>query len=844
MSILEDVAISGIKGGIGDMGPVSSGTVFSIAVSAWALNADRVQLDDICCNNFIAGSGIDPTSTIYYHPNGFATTPTPGSGISYRSYADNPPTTTVLINEFSFPNVSGSLRPPGLQNAAAAYSSQDNSMYIFGGYDETQLSADLWKFDCGYSEWAKLSPPTSPAARHSHSMVYSSISGSLIIFGGTVASGSVGDMWSYSIADNTWSEIPRTGDGPYDRTEHTSAYDPNANQVFVWRGRSNSGTYFSELFRYNFFDRNWRRADSAAGTYCRNSLIYDVEKNELLTIAGYDSARTLASLIHSYGLYTYSWAQQTSAWPYARYSHTTVLDPFSRNLLVFGGYTDGDQAIYGMSIYNIDTGATADSPTNYPDLCRAGHCAVFNTKDSSMYVYGGRADTRSPISSQMIKYTYLRTTYAEGINVRYSERFLTKTWTHLDSIKMDSISKAESRVYNAVSFDKGSSWKIYHPVDKWVAIVQNSGGTWQYRNAGGGWTNSPVNTQDSALEKAFSISANQWARDIVSEWNEKDQSSIPLLNTNNYSLGAYVASASSQYNADCNAYRAFQGYVSLGADAAYWLNSAAPINGQWLQIDLGDKPLWPREWRIRAPYYNAGTGARCPKRFKITASNNLVQWDDIVTTFSGADMPNPTGDKFTAWYPTTATGIYRYIRLTTYSAQIDASYVGIKKLDFKSSWDINSLTRGHWESTGGFIPGTTSSVQVALGVFTKGSIPVVNSITPTYVTAALPNTELITDSWLASAINPTRAQCVIKCKLLDSITLSTDLTVYISTDNGTNYEQVTNLQTLSGADGYSYITGTKSGLVARGSNMMKTKVVVSNFKVIQIYGICVAVDYV
>jgi hypothetical protein len=841
MAILQDVAIGGVKGSIGDMGSASSGTVFSIAMSTWTLNIDKLQFDDICCNNFIAGSGIDPASTVYYHPAGFVTSPSTGSGISYQTSVDNPFTTTTLVDEFSFPNVSGSLRPPGLENAAAAYSSQDNAMYIFGGYDENQLCSDLWKFECDSCQWTKLSPPASPAARHSHSMVYNSISGSLVVFGGTVASGSEGDLWSYSIADNVWMQIPRTGDGPYDRTEHTSAYDSSANQVFVFRGRGDSGSFFSELFRYNFFDNTWRRADSSTGSHCRTSLIYDAEENELLVIAGYNSTRNIVSTIYSYGIYTYAWAQQTSAWPYSRYNHSTVFDPFSRNLLVFGGYTDGDQAIYGVSVYNIDTGATADTPTNYPDLCRVGHCAIFSTKDSSMYVYGGRADARSLISSQMIKYTHLQTTYAEGINVRYSERFLTKTWAHLDSIKMDSVSKAESRVYNAVSFDNGNVWKIYHPVDKWVAIVQNSGSTWQYRNDGGGWTNSPINTLDNALEKAFSISINQWARDIVSEWNEKDQSSIPLLNTNNYSLGAYVASASSQYNADCNAYRAFQGYVNLGADASYWM--ATPINGQWLQIDLGDKPIWPREWRIRAPWYSVGTGARCPKRFKITASNDLVQWDDIVTTFSGADMPNPTGDKFTAWYPTTATGIYRYIRLTTYSAQIDVTYVGIKKLDFKSSWDINSLAREHWESTGGFVSGATSSVQIALGFFTKGSIPTVNSVTPTYVTVVQPNTELITDSWLASANNPSKAQCVIKCKLVDSIILNTDLTVYVSMDDGVNYEQVTDLQIVSTVNGFTYIMGSKPGLEARDSNIMRVKIVISNFKMVQIYGTCLGVDY-
>lgn len=67
--------------------------------------------------------------------------------------------------------------------------------------------------------------------------------------------------------------------------------------------------------------------------------------------------------------------------------------------------------------------------------------------------------------------------------------------------------------------------------------------------------------------------------------------------------------------------------------------------------------------------------------------------------------------------------------------------------------------------------------------------------------------------------------------------------MWVSTDGGLNYEQVTDLSILPNSDGYSYIVGYKSSLTPRDSSSMKLKVELLNYKTAFVYATCLAVDY-
>ena len=62
-------------------------------------------------------------------------------------------------------------------------------------------------------------------------------------------------------------------------------------------------------------------------------------------------------------------------------------------------------------------------------------------------------------------------------------------------------------------------------------------------------------------------------------------------------------------------------------------------------------------------------------------------------------------------------------------------------------------------------------------------------------------------------------------------------------DDGVNYEQITNLSTISSYGGFSYIVGENRYLTSRNGQTMRTKVLVGNYKNVLFYGLSSGVDY-
>lgn len=111
------------------------------------------------------------------------------------------------------------------------------------------------------------------------------------------------------------------------------------------------------------------------------------------------------------------------------------------------------------------------------------------------------------------------------------------------------------------------------------------------------------------------------------------------------------------------------------------------------------------------------------------------------------------------------------------------------------------------------------------------------------LTIAAGDITLVTDSWEASANNPTSAYCVLKILPLEAITLGTDLKAYVSMDDGTNYEEITGLTVFQEDGSYDFVKGTISGLTARDDKTMKLKITTHNSKQIQIAAQALGVGY-
>ncbi len=121
------------------------------------------------------------------------------------------------------------------------YDAKQRTLVLFGGIEWSSPSGklfhDTWLFRDG--EWLEAHCEVAPVARHRGAMVYDSVRGCSVLFGGQ-GQGSLrfrmlGDTWSF--AGDQWRQIHfSTGSQPTPRCGHSLAFDENTGQTLLFGG--------------------------------------------------------------------------------------------------------------------------------------------------------------------------------------------------------------------------------------------------------------------------------------------------------------------------------------------------------------------------------------------------------------------------------------------------------------------------------------------------------------------------------------------------------------------------------------------------------------------------------
>ena len=78
---------------------------------------------------------------------------------------------------------------------------------LFGGRDGTTVFGDLWSYDLGSNAWTELSPAAGPDARFGHEAVWVEGIG-LVVFAGQAGTTFFNDLWAYDPAADAWPSFP------------------------------------------------------------------------------------------------------------------------------------------------------------------------------------------------------------------------------------------------------------------------------------------------------------------------------------------------------------------------------------------------------------------------------------------------------------------------------------------------------------------------------------------------------------------------------------------------------------------------------------------------------------
>lgn len=167
-------------------------------------------------------------------------------------------TTTLTWTEHNADGAAGA--PPQRFRAACAWSSLSNTLVVFGGEDAAgNVLDDTWEWDPGTNTWTQITPISTPPARRFSSMAELPGAG-IVMFGGWDDMGAdLNDTWVY--VGGTWNQLLPMSTPPARGHHHLVTRSGDFGDVFLCGGQNSLGSgskiHFLDTWRLDPTTLDW-----------------------------------------------------------------------------------------------------------------------------------------------------------------------------------------------------------------------------------------------------------------------------------------------------------------------------------------------------------------------------------------------------------------------------------------------------------------------------------------------------------------------------------------------------------------------------------------------------------
>ena len=257
-----------------------------------------------------------------------------------------------------------STNPDGRYLQAVAFDESRKVFVMFGGTNTNPSTGSVtpnqetWEWSQATGKWAnRTGAGTAPDARSGAAMVFDSVRGKIVLFGGRAGSGyNYEDTWEWDPATGVWSDVSAAGGHPSARSQHGMVYEKSTGKVLLFGGgRSDSASYdgtgitvsIGDTWEYEPTTHAWtvRTVTSTPSARHDFGLVWDSSRNKAVLFAG--NQTDLAGAAGVLKQDTWEWDPALSTWtertvvgakPSQRYAHAMAFDGNRKKVLVFGGW--------------------------------------------------------------------------------------------------------------------------------------------------------------------------------------------------------------------------------------------------------------------------------------------------------------------------------------------------------------------------------------------------------------------------------------------------------------------------------------------------------------------------
>lgn len=251
---------------------------------------------------------------------------------------------------------------PGVQrsNHSMVWDPRDNQLLVFGGIDaQGNLLNDLWSYSPADNKWTNLTPVGatsasdcsggSPAPRMDAAMVWDDVDQEALLYGGEGNNSNyLGDLWAYSPAKGAWTVLACSGNGPGPRGGAGVAW--NGSQMLILDGLNADGS-LADFWAYTpGSSGNWSRisATTPLGARIYPAMSWDSNDKQLYIFGGLRSSGEQLGDFYVYqpGNGWQSTKSANGVAPLARQQALSAWDSKDRVFLLMGGWQANNSTTY------------------------------------------------------------------------------------------------------------------------------------------------------------------------------------------------------------------------------------------------------------------------------------------------------------------------------------------------------------------------------------------------------------------------------------------------------------------------------------------------------------------